>query len=225
MIPNPGPGKLIVLEGLDGAGTTTQIKRLAYRIERQVQRSQEAQRVHLTHEPSDGPVGLQIRMTLEHRIQVDAATLAAFFAADRMDHLYHDDGDKGIVAHLRAGAHVITDRYYLSSFAYQGMNLDWDWLWHLHAHCIRPDVTFFLDVPVVVCLQRIAAGRGEHFELFENEKALTKVRQSYLAAIERLRAAGEMIEMVNGDALPEKVEAAIWEYVEKTGLLSNQQDT
>ena len=203
---------MIVLEGLDGSGTTTQIGRLARRIERLAQRAEQAQPVLITHEPSDGPVGLQIRMALEHRIHIDAATLAAFFAADRMDHLYHDDGDKGIVAHLRDGTHVITDRYYLSSFAYQGMNLDWDWLWHLHAHCIRPDVTFFLDVPVEVCLRRIATGRGEHFELFENEKALTKVRQSYLGAIERLRAAGEMIEIINGDASPEQVEEAIWEY-------------
>jgi dTMP kinase len=166
--------------------------------------------VFTTHEPSDGPAGLQIRMVLAHRVKMDAATLAALFAADRMDHLYHTDGDKGIVSHLQAGTAVITDRYYVSSFAYQGMNLDWDWLWAMHKHCIRPDTTFFLDVPVDVCLQRIAAGRGAHFELFENEKALTKVRQSYLGAMERLRAAGDAIEIVDGNASPAQVHDAIW---------------
>jgi dTMP kinase len=80
----------------------------------------------------------------------------------------------------------------------------------MHARCIRPDVTFFLDVPVDVCLQRIASGRGDHFELFENQKALTRVRGSYLGAIERLRREGDTIEIVNGSASPARVHDAIW---------------
>lgn len=203
MDPNPGPGRFVAFEGLDGAGTTTQVRLLAERLRR-------LHPAFVTREPSDGPAGLQIRMVLAHRVKVDAATLAALFAADRTDHLYHTDGHAGIVAHLQAGTAVITDRYYLSSFAYQGMNLDWGWLWDMHAHCIRPDVIFFLDVPVDVCLQRIAAGRGAHFELFENQDALTHVRHSYLAAIERLRREGDRIEVVDGHAPPERVHEAIW---------------
>ena len=207
MDPNPGPGMFVAFEGLDGAGTTTQVRLLAERLRR-------VRPVFVTHEPSDGPAGLQIRMVLAHRIKMDAAALAALFAADRMDHLYHTDGDGGIVAHLQAGSDVITDRYYVSSFAYQGMNLDWDWLWDMHLPCIRPDVFFFLDVPVDVCLQRIASGRGEHFELFENQKALTGVRGSYLAAIERLQRAGDRIEIVDGSVSPDRVHAAIWTTVQ-----------
>ena len=104
------------------------------------------------------------------------------FNTDRVDHLYHPGG---ILDHLRRGIDVISDRYYLSSFAYQGMSLDWDWIWQMHAHCIRPEVTFFVDVPVEVCLARIACGRGGHFDLFENREALTRARESHLAAIER----------------------------------------
>ena len=200
---NPGPGIFCAFEGLDGAGTTTQVRLLAERLRR-------LRSVFVTREPSDGPAGLQIRMVLEHRIRMDAAALAALFAADRMDHLYHTDGDLGMALHLQAGTDVITDRYYVSSFAYQGMNLDWDWLWDMHSRCIRPDVCFFLDVPVDVCLQRIASGRGDHFELFENQKALTGVRGSYLAAIERLRQGGETIEIVDGNAPPDRVHETIW---------------
>lgn len=208
MLSNPGPGKLIVLEGLDGSGTTTQIHLLGQRLGR-------LQPAYLTHEPSDGPLGLQIRMVLEHLVRVDPATLAALFAADRADHLYHDDGGGGIVARLRSGTHVVTDRYYLSSFAYQGMNLDWGWLWDLHAHCIRPDLTLFLDVSPEVCVRRIAAGRGERYDLFENLPTLTRVRENYLAAIERLRAAGEAISVIDGNASPEGVEAVVWEHVSR----------
>ena len=208
MFPNPGPGKFMVFEGLDGAGTTTQVELLRKRIG-------ESRQVYVTCEPSDGPVGLQIRMVLEHRVKVDPATLAALFAADRMDHLYHQSGEGGIVTHLKSGIHVISDRYYLSSFAYQGMSLDWDWLWDMHAHCIRPDVTFFLDVPVDVCLERIAAGRGEHYDLFENRNALTRARSSYLEAIERLCQVGEVIEVVDGNVAIAQAHAVIWEKVRR----------
>ena len=200
MRPNPGPGRLVAIEGLDGAGTTTQVRLLARRLGAHV--------AHVTHEPTDGPVGLHIRMVLEHRLRVSAATLAALFAADRMDHLYCADG---ILSLLRQGREVITDRYYLSSLAYQGRELDWEWLWRMHAHCIRPDVTFFIDVPVEVCLERIARGRGGRFDLFENKAALTGVRQGYLQAIERLRRAGDRIVVVDGNAPPEQVHAVLWD--------------
>jgi len=203
MLPNPGPGRLIVVEGLDGAGSTTQVRRLH-------RRWSALRPVHVTREPSDGPAGLQIRLVLEKRVRMDAAALAALFAADRMDHLYHTEGEGGIVARLERGMDVITDRYYLSSFAYQGMSLDWEWIWDMHRYCLRPDLTLFVDVPVDVCLERIAAGRGAHFDLFENRESLTRVRQSYLSAIDRLRAAGDRIEIVDGNAPSARVHEAIW---------------
>jgi dTMP kinase len=199
VLPNPGPGRLIAVEGLDGAGKGTQVELLRRRLDRPV---------HVTYEPTGGPIGLQIRLILEHRVTVSAATLAALFAADRADHLYCAGG---ILDHLRRGVDVISDRYYLSSFAYQGMTLDWDWIGHMHAHCIRPEVTFFVDVPVEVCLARIARGRGGQFDLFENHEALTRARASHLAAIDRLRAAGDRIEVIDGDAPPEQVHQAIWQ--------------
>jgi len=80
----------------------------------------------------------------------------------------------------------------------------------MHRYCLRPDLTLFVDVPVDVCLERIAAGRGAHFDLFENRESLTRVRQSYLSAIDRLRAAGDRIEIVDGNAPPARVHEAIW---------------
>jgi dTMP kinase len=200
-----GPGRLIVIEGLDGAGTTTQIGLLGRRLGG-------SGHVYVTHEPSEGPIGLVIRTALEQRITMSHATIAALFAADRMDHLYHRDGEGGMLAHLARGVHVLTDRYYLSSLAYQGITLDWEWIWDLHEQCIRPDLTLFVDVPVEVCLSRIAARRGGSFDLFENRTSLTAARERYLEAIARLHE--ERIVVVDGDALPAEVHGRIWQAVE-----------
>ena len=204
MLPNPGPGRLIAVEGLDGSGKTTQVRLLG-------QRLGASRPVYVTQEPTDGPIGLQIRLVLEKRVRVSAATLAALFAADRADHLYQPQ--TGILDRLKRGVDVVSDRYYLSSFAYQGMTLDWDWIWQMHGNCIRPEVTFFVDVPVEVCLARIAHGRSGHADLFENREALTRARDSHMAAIDRLRAAGDTVIVVDGNAPPDQVHEAIWQAV------------
>ena len=97
---------------------------------------------------------------------------------------------------------MITDRYYLSSFAYQGMSVDWGWIEQMHAHCVRPELCCFVDVPVEVCLERIKSGRGGQADLFENHGALTRARESHLIAIERLRRAGDRIDVIDGNAAP-----------------------
>ena len=205
MIVNPGPGRLIAVEGLDGSGKSTQVWLLGQRLDK-------TRKTYVTCEPTDGPIGLQIRMVLEHRVRVSAATLAALFAADRADHLGR--AETGILAQLKRDVDVITDRYYLSSFAYQGMSVDWAWIEQMHANCLRPDLTCFVDVPVQVCLRRIEQGRGGQTDLFENEAALTRARESHLDAIERLRQAGDRIEIVNGDATPQVVHERIWKVLQ-----------
>jgi dTMP kinase len=80
-------GRFVVIEGLDGAGTTTQARLLGERLRA------EGRAVHVTAEPSGGPVGALIRQVLQHRVNggagggFDAAGLALLFAADRLDHL------------------------------------------------------------------------------------------------------------------------------------------
>src|SRR5690242_1367991 len=105
----------IVLEGIDGSGTTTQAARLAQTLQAR------GARVHATREPSTGPVGRLLRQALtgtlvadERPVQLDFCTLALLFAADRMDHVRRE-----IEPALARGEVVISDRYDLSSLIYQ----------------------------------------------------------------------------------------------------------
>ena|GEM_PF-89382 len=208
MQPNPGPGKLIVMEGLDGAGTSTQSPRLAQWLRDQ------GVRVYVTNEPTPGAAGMLIRPYLTQRFTLDGKSLAALFSADRLDHLYAADG---IVARLQAGEWVIMDRYYLSSFAYQALSLapeELRWLWHLHEPCLIPDATFFLDAPVNICLDRIAAGRAFHFEMFEKADVLEMVRNQYLDIIRRFRSVGQNIQTLDGTQTIKKVQESIRQRVE-----------
>jgi len=186
-------GKFIVFEGLDGSGQSTQAGLLKEWMEKQ------GLAVYLTKEPTAGPVGGLIRLALGRRLSFSESTrdndaiMALLFAADRMDHLATD-----IIPKLEQGVHVICDRYYLSTFAYQSRSMDLPWLRALHAHCIRPDLMILLDVPPRVCCQRIAEHRW-HVEIYEQEAILEGVRQRYDEIAAQLRAEGMDIRTLPGD--------------------------
>lgn len=188
-----GRGKFIVLEGPDGSGLSTQAALLKdWMKERGLP-------VYLTKEPTPGPVGALIRLALSGRLNLSASTkdndaiMALLFAADRMDHLATD-----IVPKLEAGVHVICDRYYLSTFAYQSRSIDLDWLRALHARCIRPDVIILLDVPAHVSCERIKRNRW-HVEIYENEAMLEGVLRRYHDIAGQLRKEGYDIRTLPGD--------------------------
>jgi dTMP kinase len=196
-------GKFIVFEGLDGAGTTTQARLAKDWLLGQ------GEAAYLTHEPSEGPAGLIIRLALSGRLlapvgdqpvrgdacrprRLDERTLALFFACDRLDHL-----QSTIIPRLEEGAHVISDRYYLSSFAYQSVELELDWVRELNKHCLQPDLTILLDVPVEICRERMEQER-RHLELYEDVETLKRIRQNYLDIARQLRQEGELIHEVEG---------------------------
>jgi dTMP kinase len=190
--------RLIVLEGLDGAGTTTQARRLASHLESR------GRKAHLTREPSDGPIGRLIRemLTGKHEIADQAiaqSTFGLLFAADRLDHLQRE-----VEPQLAAGVTVVSDRWYHSSLAYQGTGADRDWITTLNARARRPDLTIFLEVrPEVAAQRRVAAGRVQ--ELFEDLRMQHDVAAGYRAAIAELTALGERIEILDGELPADQV--------------------
>ncbi len=187
--------KLVVIEGIDGAGTTTQSLRLRDAL---VARGE---RCHLTCEPTRGPIGSVIRLALTGRLSLctgtgkteseneagEEALYALLFAADRLDHLLNE-----IQPALDAGIHVITDRYYLSAFASQSTRCDLGWLRQLNSRCTRPHITFLLDADPEVCLERISKERHGR-ERYEKLEQLQAIRNNYLHIAEALRAEGEQI--------------------------------
>lgn len=203
-------GPFIVLEGLDGAGTTTQAALLKSWFE-----NFDGRRVYLTREPTNGPVGSLLQLALRRRIDMDARTMALLFAADRMDHIVSEIEEK-----LARNVTVICDRYYLSSFAYQLLDApdDLPWLEQLNAKALPPDLTILVDVPAEICMDRIQRTRW-HKELFEELDGLRSVRTNYLTLARGPRSQQERIVIVDGNRSPEAVHEEIYGIVrEQWGL-------
>lgn len=156
---------LIALEGIDGAGTTTQTERLAAYFE------EHGISCHRTAEPSTGPIGLLIRQVLRRELTMDETALALLFAADRLDHLQRE-----IVPALRAGKLVLTDRYLLSSLAYQSLATPLAFVRQINAHATLPDVSLLLRLPARTAAERreLRGGPTEHFDALAQQEKIAK---------------------------------------------------
>lgn len=191
-------GQFIVLEGIDGAGTTTQAEILKQRLE-------SAGRAALvTCEPTkDGPIGQLIRRGLnpkDEECRFDGLEMAMLFAADRRHHIR-----TLIIPQVEAGVMVISDRYQNSSFAYQCTETDEDWLDVLARGVLEPDLTILVDVPVEVAAER-RRKRGGDAERYDGARVQTCVRENYL----QLALEGEGMVLINGNRRPEEVAEDIW---------------
>jgi dTMP kinase len=186
-LPAMREGFLIVLEGVDGAGTTTHARLLSEAL-----RSAHVP-VHATAEPSTGPIGALLRQMLSGRIVVNSpsggaprapgwATMALLFAADRMDHL-----ESEILPNLAQGVSVVCDRYYHSTVAYQsvagGGSGAIPWLRECNRNARRPDLTLVLDASAEVAAERRRQRRG-HAEIFDADELQRRLCAFY-AELER----------------------------------------
>ncbi|MFN0061774.1 MAG: dTMP kinase [Myxococcaceae bacterium] len=200
-------GLFIVLEGLDGAGTTTQCARLAERI------VQAGHRVCTTREPSAGPVGKLLRQALAHAVKnvagaaLSEASLALLFAADRVDHV-----DAEVRPALARGDVVLSDRYVLSSLAYQSTHLPMAWVAAINARACAADLTLFLGVPPKAAAKRRHA-RGGTTERFEGDSRQRQVAKQYQAAIRLLRGR-ERVVVLDGTQPIDAVTEAAWKVVQ-----------
>jgi dTMP kinase len=191
-------GCFVVIEGLDGAGTTTQVALLAQRL------AARGHEVLATREPTDGPVGRAIRATLRAEDgAADPTALPWLFAAARAEH-----HARVVEPATARDAVVISDRYYHSSLAYQSAALGLHEVWLLNRRFRTPDVTVLVEVPVDVALDRIARRGGER-EIFEHRAKLGQVTAAYRDVLSLLRGHGQRIDVVDGTGTPEAVATQI----------------
>lgn len=184
----------VVLEGVDGSGTTTQAEHLARAL------SERGRDVLLTREPSQGPIGRLLRDALTGRLgggtRLDWTALALLFAADRMDHVRQE-----IEPALLAGRIVISDRYVLSSLLYQSETSPdaahaLPWLETLNAQAPRADLTLVLSVSAEVAEARRRARGGEP-ELFERAELQARLVARYAEAKSVL--VGQDVHVLDGE--------------------------
>jgi dTMP kinase len=168
-------GTLVALEGLDGCGKSTQLARLSAALRAR------GRDVVVTREPSDGPTGQRIRAMARSGEAVAPAEELRWFQDDRREHV-----SRVIAPALAAGRWVLTDRYFLSTVAYQGARgLDWrEILAASEAEFPVPDAALIFELPVADGLARARARVGPDEPLFERADYLERVAEIF-AAIER----------------------------------------
>lgn len=208
-----GKGRFVVLEGIDGSGTTTQVARLANRL-----RAAHVP-VRATREPSDGPMGTVVRQVLTGRIVVPGgrapgwATMALLFAADRMDHV-----ESEIEPFVTEGGIMLSDRYDASSLAYQSVSSGAEsreaveWIRSLNRYARRPDLTIVLDLLPDLAAER-RTERGEAAQLYEQNEVQRALAVFYKELPRHMP--DDRIAVVDASGTVDEVHARVWAAYEK----------
>ncbi len=157
---------VIVLEEIDGAGTSTQIKKLV---------QSNPNKYIATAEPTSGPTGKFLRQMLAGDFKVDERTNAYLFAADRCEHIF---GKGGVKELCDSGKTVVSDRYFFSSLAYQSVSCGLELPQLLNSPFPLPEYLFFFDINPEISLGRVNARNG-HKEIYENIESQKKIAALY----------------------------------------------
>lgn len=179
---------LVAIEGIDGSGTTTLTNSLKEVL------CQRGKRHDVGCEPTNGEIGKLIRKMLSGAEKIHPNALALLFAADRVEHIYAQDGIKNTVEN---NGIYITDRYFFSSLAYQSLGSDWHWVDRLNSPCPLPGYLIYLSLPVSQAMERLT--KRDKREIFENEGFQNRVLKSYETSIDAYKDSG--INILRLDAL------------------------
>ena len=192
-------GKLIVFEGLDGSGKSTQLRRAAA-----VLRARGFDVVE-TKEPTDGVWGRKIRRMARREEGVPPDTELEWFFEDRREHM-----KKVVEPALAAGRIVLSDRSYVSTVAYQGARglNPAEILRESEAEFVHPDRILLFEIPASTGLERVRSRGGTSEPVFENPVFLEKVE----ALFESLEIAG--LVRIDGSRSEEEIAADVLAAIE-----------
>ena len=198
-------GRFIVFEGIDGSGKTLQALWLTTWLQRN------GLRVFLTEEPMrDSLTGYFVKAALKSKEKYPPEVYLLLFLQDRINHI-----ENYIKPALNQGKAVISDRYHYSTLAYQTAQgirrekID-AVLRALNYNILKPDIVFFIDVPVEVGMERIRGREKAAADLYEKAEFLSKVRKNYLKM-----AKEEGFVVVDGDREPEEIHQEVVETTKK----------
>lgn len=207
-------GRFIAIEGPDGSGKTSIIQALRQKLE------QDGLDVVTTREPGGSPIAEQIRQVIldVDNHAMDVRTEALLYAASRRQHLVET-----ILPNVQAGKLVISDRFVMSSLAYQGMarGIGLDPVWAINQFAIdgqMPDLTLLVDVPAEVGLERIQAAKGQRqYDRLDRESLAfhQRVRQTYLD----LAQDWADLEILDGQKSIEAVSQECYDILQKRGMI------
>ena len=194
----------VVFEGIDGSGTTSQIRFLKERFESEDKSSL----VSFTQEPTSGPIGTLIRSALQGSFKLAPETMTRLFAADRCEHIY---GLQGILKQVNDGRAVFSDRYVFSSLAYQTAAGAADLAKLQNEGFPLPEFLFFFDLPVDISMNRVM-GRSNVLEIYEEKNFQYKVQDEYKKIIDeyRLKEPKMNIVIINAVEQIEEIHEKLW---------------
>jgi len=161
-------GKFIVIEGCDGAGTTTQASLVKDAL---VKRGID---VTLSAEPTEYPTGKLIRQLLSDENPPNAKVFSCLFAADRYNHV------EKLKPILEAGTWVVCDRYVHSSIVYQHFlgGVELGFVLFANVYILSPDMAFILNVTEETAWNRLNA-RDSARDIFEKKESIAKIVEGY----------------------------------------------
>lgn len=172
----------IVFEGIDGAGTSTQLKRLV---------QSDPERFFATAEPTKGETGKFLRRMLAGEFSADEKTNAYLFAADRCEHIY---GKGGVKEMIESGKTVVSDRYFFSSLAYQSISCGKELPKLLNSPFPLPEYLFYFVINPEISLARVTArdGQREIYEKIDLQKKIAAMYEEIISEYEKTAQADGM---------------------------------
>jgi len=189
----------VVFEGIDGAGTSTQIDIL--------KNSEFKDKFFFTAEPTNGETGKFLRKMLKGDVKLDPRTSAYLFAADRAEHLWGESGENcGVERQCKSGKIAISDRYFFSSLAYQSVTCGEELPRDLQKPFPLPQILFFFEIDPETSLSRI--GDRETREIYEKVDFLKATEERYEKIISEYEKSHPEMKIVRIDAKKSKEEVA-----------------
>jgi dTMP kinase len=194
----------IVFEGIDGSGTTTQMRRISASLE------SGAIPTMVTSEPTSRPEGALIRRILKGELDAEPGTVAYLFAADRYQHVF---GKEGIAETAQNGTIVLCDRYAPSSLAYQGITCGKELPRLLNDSFPAPGLTLYFKVNPETAMRRVS--QRNQFEIYEKLHIQKLVSAAYEEVMAEVGEKGWKIAVIDAEKPIDEVTRQIISEIER----------